>query len=81
MIFSSHKNLQNVNIILLDVFPVSLMPFPMPPLVNLVKNIVSVKAYGKFLNLLISEVPLGSISAPQYDSFLQLQMICLYMSC
>ena len=32
-------------------FPVSPIPFPMPPLVNIaVKNITIVIAFGKFLN-------------------------------
>ena len=78
--FSSLNKLSNVNIILLDTFPVSLIPFPIPLSVNkAVENIVTVKALGKCLNVLISEVKLGNISALQHDCLLQLQMICLYM--
>ena len=62
--FSSLNKLSNVNIILLDTFPVSLIPFPIPLSVNkAVENIVTVKALGKCLNVLISEVKLGNISA------------------
>ena len=60
--FLSYTKLQNVNIISLDAFRgvtprQSSMPFPMPPSVNVaVKDIVTVKAFGKLLNFLISEV-------------------------
>ena len=54
---SSHNKLHNVNIILVDAFPGVIDAFQMPPLINFtMNNMVLVKAFGKLLNFLISEV-------------------------
>ena len=53
-------------------FPVSLMPFPMPPLVNIaVKILFQSKRLENCLTFLSSEVIPGNILALQHDCFLQ----------
>ena len=61
-------------------FPESPMPFPMPPLVNIaVKDIVPVKALKNCLTFYLAKY-IVNISALQHYYFLQLQLICIYMT-